>query len=47
MARSLGLNPNRGLRDSYSIMARKYAKTKKVSDVPLTPLEPRPVAAPT
>ena len=46
MAHSLGLNPDRGLRDSYSIMARKYAKTKKVSTVPVTPLESRPVEAP-
>ena len=46
MARSLGLNPNRGLRDSYSVMARKYARTKRVSTVPATPLEPRPVVAP-
>ena len=46
MARNLGLNPNRGLRDSYSVIARRYAKTKKVSSVPVTPLEPRPVAAP-
>jgi len=46
MARSLGLNPNRGLRDSYSVMARKYARTKKASSVPVTPLEPRIVVAP-
>jgi predicted adenylyl cyclase CyaB len=47
MARSLGLNPSRGLRDSYSVMARTYAKTKKVSTVPVTPLEPQPVAVTT
>jgi predicted adenylyl cyclase CyaB len=46
MARSLGLNPNRGLRDSYSVMARKYARTKKASSVPVTPLELRTVVAP-
>jgi hypothetical protein len=47
MARSLGLNPDRGLRDSYSVMARRYARTKRVSTVPVTPLEPRPVVAAT
>jgi adenylate cyclase class IV len=46
MARSLGLNPSRALRDSYSVMARKYAKTKKISTVPVTPLEPQPAVAP-
>jgi len=46
MARNLGLDPNRGLRDSYSVMARTYARTKRVSAVPVTPLAPRPVAAP-
>jgi predicted adenylyl cyclase CyaB len=44
MARNLGLDPNRGLRDSYSVMARKYARTRRISGVPLTPLEPRLVA---
>ena len=45
MARNFGLNPNRALRDSYSVMARRYAKTKKVSAVPVTPLVPRPTTA--
>ena len=42
MARNLGLNPDRGLRDSYSVMARKYAKTKRAAAVPVTPVLPRP-----
>jgi predicted adenylyl cyclase CyaB len=45
MARSLGLDLARALRDSYSVMARKYIKTKKAAKLaPVTPI--RPPAAP-
>lgn len=45
MARNLGLNPNRGLQDSYSVMARRYAKTKKALAIPVTPVVSRATTA--
>ena len=36
MARSLGLDQASALRDSYSVMARKFQKVKKLTKVPLT-----------
>jgi predicted adenylyl cyclase CyaB len=36
LARSLGLDPARALRDSYSVMARAYLKTRKLTRVPVT-----------
>lgn len=41
MARSLGLDVALSLRDSYSIMARKYMKTKNAKKLaPVTPVSP-------
>src|SRR5690348_6214146 len=34
LARSFGLNPARALKDSYSVMARKHLKAKKVTKSP-------------
>ena len=49
MARSLGLDMSGALRDSYSVMARKYLKTKNPERLakvtPVTP-PPEPVAQP-
>ena len=38
MARSLGLDPANALRDSYSVMARKFLKTRKPIKVPAVPV---------
>ena len=38
MARSLGLDPNRALRDSYSVMARKHQQKKSPTKAPATPV---------
>lgn len=46
MARSLGLDPELALRESYSVMARTYLKSKKVARVPVTPLATQPLASP-
>lgn len=41
MARSLGLDPKSALRDSYSVMARKYQKTKDAKNLaPVTTVSP-------
>jgi hypothetical protein len=43
MAGSLGLDIGRALRDSYSIMARKYMKTKNTKKLaPVSPVSPPP-----
>jgi predicted adenylyl cyclase CyaB len=34
LARDLGLDPSRALRDSYSVLARKFMKTKRPAGVP-------------
>lgn len=42
MARSLGLDTARALRDSYSVMARKYIKTKNAAKLaPVTTVTPQ------
>jgi adenylate cyclase, class 2 len=46
MARRLGLDPAHALRDSYSVMARRYLKTKQPAAVPVAPVAAQPVAAP-
>ena len=38
MARSLGLNPAAALKDSYSVMARKFLRTKKPANVRASPV---------
>lgn len=43
MARSLGLDPNRSLRDSYSVMARKHMKAKKPTKTKPTPVSTQPL----
>ncbi len=45
MAESLGLDTARALRDSYSVMARKHLKAKKVAKLP-EPTKVRPAPAP-
>lgn len=46
MARSLGLNIDRALRDSYSVMARKYLKTRKAEHIaPVTRVSSPPEPA--
>jgi adenylate cyclase, class 2 len=38
MARSFGLDPSHALKDSYSVMARKHVKAKRLTDQPpITP----------
>jgi len=44
MARSLGLDPAKALQDSYSVMARKYQKARRLTKVPLTPVVIQPTA---
>lgn len=46
MARSLGLDPALALRESYSVLARIFLKSKKVPRVPVTPLSGQPLEAP-
>jgi predicted adenylyl cyclase CyaB len=47
MARSLGLDVEQAVRDSYSVMARKFLKTKNTKRLaPVTPVTP-PTTAPT
>jgi predicted adenylyl cyclase CyaB len=47
MARSLGLDLARALRDSYSVMARKYIKTKKAAKLaPVSTVNPTATAPP-
>ncbi len=46
MARGLGLDPARALRDSYSVLARNFLKKKKAKGVPVTPVATRPLVAP-
>jgi predicted adenylyl cyclase CyaB len=41
LARSLGLDPELALRESYSVMARTYQKRKKPATVPATPVRPQ------
>jgi predicted adenylyl cyclase CyaB len=45
MAHNLGLDPSKALRDSYSVMARAYLRTRKLRRVPVTPVSTQPVAA--
>ncbi|HEY1421402.1 MAG TPA: class IV adenylate cyclase [Candidatus Dormibacteraeota bacterium] len=42
LARSLGLDPNLALRESYSVMARSYLKSGRPSALPATPVNPQP-----
>ncbi|TMC76683.1 MAG: CYTH domain-containing protein, partial [Chloroflexi bacterium] len=44
MARSLGLDPAKALKDSYSVMARKHLKAKKPTKAPPTPVVIPPAA---
>jgi len=44
MARSLGLDPAKALKDSYSVMARKRLKAKKPTKAPPTPVVIPPAA---
>jgi hypothetical protein len=50
MARSIGLDPARALRDSYSVLARKFMRTKRPAGVPkvkvLTAKLPAPAFTP-
>ena len=46
MARSLGLNAAKALRDSYSVMARKHQQRKRPTKVPGTPVVIPPAAEP-
>jgi len=46
LARGLGLDPSRALRDSYSVLARKYVKKRKAKGAPVTPIATRPLVAP-
>ncbi|HKW59456.1 MAG TPA: class IV adenylate cyclase [Candidatus Dormibacteraeota bacterium] len=44
MARSLGLDPGQALKDSYSVMARKHLKAKKLTKKPPVAVTPPSVA---
>jgi len=46
MARSLGLDPAHALKDSYSVLARRYMKTKKPARVPAVRVVPPAVTPP-
>lgn len=46
MARSLGLDPALALRESYSVLARTFLKSKTLPRVPVTPLSGQPLEAP-
>lgn len=46
MARSLGLDPALALRESYSVLARTFLKSKTLPRVPVTPLSAQPLEAP-
>jgi len=46
MARSLGLDPDLALLESYSVLARTFLKRKKMSGVTVTPLAPQPPVPP-
>ena len=46
MARSLGLDPAVALRESYSVLARTFLKSKKLPGVPVTPLSGQPLETP-
>jgi len=41
MARSFGLDPAHALKDSYSVMARKHLKAKKLTKSPPVPVTPQ------
>jgi len=41
MARSFGLDPTHALKDSYSVMARKHLKAKKLTKSPPVPVTPQ------
>jgi len=43
MARSLGLDPTHALKDSYSVMARKHLKAKRVTRTPPIPVSSQPI----
>jgi len=45
MARSLGLDPTHAVKDSYSVLARRYMKTKKPAKVPAVRVVPPAAAA--
>src|SRR5207249_8853802 len=45
MARSLGLDPNKALRDSYSVMAKKHQQQKQPTKAKPTPVVTPPAAA--
>lgn len=45
LARSLGLNPDKAVRESYSVLARQFQKARRPKRVPVTPVAtPPPVA---
>ena len=46
MARSLGLDPGLALRESYSVLARTFLKSKKLPGIPVTPVSAQPLAPP-
>ncbi|HKV89355.1 MAG TPA: class IV adenylate cyclase [Candidatus Dormibacteraeota bacterium] len=46
MARSLGLDPAHAVKDSYSVLARKYMRTKKPAKVPAVRVVPPAVTPP-
>lgn len=45
MARSLGLDPNKALKDSYSVMAKKHQQQKQPTKAKPTPVVTPPAAA--
>ena len=44
LARSFGLDPEHALKDSYSVMARKHLKAKRLTKKPPIPISVQPVA---
>ena len=46
VARSLGLDPARALKDSYSVMAKKHQKAKRPTKAPPTRVSTQPVEPP-
>ncbi len=46
MARSMGLDPDAALRESYSVLARTYQKSRKMPGVRVTPPSTQPLFSP-
>jgi predicted adenylyl cyclase CyaB len=46
MARSLGLDPDQALRESYSVLARQFLKTRRTKAAKVAPVAAQPMSTP-